>query len=189
MDYPNSTFPKLCTQPIIIPLDIECKYHFDTYVSDIVFPVSEGDVGIVPVAPASPPMEGEVEEEEGIQEIYNKDNGDDNPQVELDLAEDELYNYIEDDGDDDENQQKEKKPKVMTGRKQWSASEEKEIELLFKKHIATGKCPSLKDCQLAVDISKANNGTIHARSLQSVKTKVNNMQIKKRKTGDYQQKQ
>ena len=57
----------------------------------------------------------------------------------------------------------------------WLPEDERELKELFKSFFNTGECPGKADCEDAIRISRKQNGSIHNRSGENIKKKVNNM--------------
>ncbi|XP_033725242.1 uncharacterized protein LOC117315207 [Pecten maximus] len=98
----------------------------------------------------------------------------------------EVFQSDEEDDDDDcgaefsERKRKTRKPSVL--RQKWSPEEEKELETLFKTDFERDKCPSQKRVETVIKISKSSNGVIYKRNRDTIKKKVSNMMVKKRRS-------
>ncbi|XP_052085092.1 uncharacterized protein LOC127722235 [Mytilus californianus] len=73
---------------------------------------------------------------------------------------------------------KKRKSAKKCNRMKWTETEEEEIRIYFKKHLAAKKTPRKEECLKVLSISKEKGGELHRRYWHTVIKKVSNMNKK-----------
>ena len=74
-----------------------------------------------------------------------------------------------------------KRKREPTPRDHWTEADLNEANVLFADFLKKKKCPGVKDCELAMAISKKRGGTIWKKKRDNIKKKISYLNNKKKR--------